>query len=70
LVFCGALWCDRLACWPIVAPPTKQRTAALRARFDRIFGRKTGFVTLDRLLARLSARRFKPKTRAYAILRQ
>jgi hypothetical protein len=35
--------------------PTKQRRAALRARFDRIFGRKTGFVTLDRLLARLSA---------------
>ena len=35
--------------------PTKQRRAALRARFDRIFGRKTDFVTLDRLLARLSA---------------
>jgi hypothetical protein len=35
--------------------PTKPRRAALRARFDRIFGRKTGFVTLDRLLARLSA---------------
>ena len=29
--------------------------AALRARFDRIFTRKTGFVTLDRLLARLHA---------------
>ena len=28
---------------------------ALRARFDRIFTRKTGFVTLDRLLARLHA---------------
>jgi hypothetical protein len=24
-----------------------QRKAALRARFDRIFARKTGFVTLD-----------------------
>ena len=28
---------------------------ALRARFDRIFLRRTGFVTLDRLLARLHA---------------
>jgi len=27
----------------------------LRARFDRIFQRRTGFVTLDRLLARLHA---------------
>jgi len=35
--------------------PTKQRKAALRARFDRIFKRRTGFVTLDRLLARLHA---------------
>ena len=35
--------------------PIKQRRAALRARFDRIFKRKTGFVTLDRLLARLHA---------------
>src|SRR5450755_1665694 len=35
--------------------PTKQRKVALRARFDRIFTRKTGFVTLDRLLARLHA---------------
>jgi len=35
--------------------PTTQRKAALRARFDRIFSRKTGFVTLDRLLARLHA---------------
>ena len=35
--------------------PTKQRKAALRARFDRIFTRTTGFVTLDRLLARLHA---------------
>jgi len=35
--------------------PTKQRKAALRARFDRIFKRNTGFVTLDRLLARLNA---------------
>jgi hypothetical protein len=35
--------------------PTSQRKTALRARFDRIFTRKTGFVTLDRLLARLHA---------------
>jgi hypothetical protein len=35
--------------------PTKQRKAALRARFERIFKRETGFVTLDRLLARLHA---------------
>ncbi len=35
--------------------PTKQRKAALRARFDRIFKRRTGFVTLDRLLKRLYA---------------
>jgi hypothetical protein len=35
--------------------PSRQRKATLRARFDRIFTRKTGFVTLDRLLARLHA---------------
>jgi hypothetical protein len=35
--------------------PTPQRRAALRARFDRIFKRRTGFATLDRLLARLHA---------------
>ncbi len=35
--------------------PTKQRKAALRARFDRIFKLRTGFVTLDRLLKRLHA---------------
>jgi hypothetical protein len=35
--------------------PTEQRKTALAARFDRIFTRKTGFVTLDRLLARLHA---------------
>jgi Transposase IS66 family len=33
--------------------PDKRRTGALRARFDRIFRRRTGFATLDRLLARL-----------------
>ena len=35
--------------------PTKRRKAALRARFDRIFTRMTGFVTLDRLLVRLNS---------------
>jgi hypothetical protein len=35
--------------------PSPQRKAALQARFDHIFVRKTGFVTLDRLLARLHA---------------
>jgi hypothetical protein len=35
--------------------PTPQRKTALRARFDRIFTRKSEFVTLDRLLARLHA---------------
>src|SRR3954466_9594325 len=32
-----------------------RRRAALRARFDRIFRRRTGFATLDRLLERLYA---------------
>jgi Transposase IS66 family len=35
--------------------PTPARKAALRARFDRIFRRRTGFATLDRRLARLHA---------------
>jgi hypothetical protein len=35
--------------------PTKRRKAVLRAKFDHIFTRNTGFVTLDRLLARLNA---------------
>ena len=33
--------------------PCSRRAAALRARFDRIFRRRTGYVTLDRLLDRL-----------------
>jgi hypothetical protein len=37
------------------ADPSPQRKAALRARFDRIFKRTTGFVSLDRLLKRLRA---------------
>jgi hypothetical protein len=35
--------------------PDRRRRTALRARFDRIFRRRTGFATLDRLLARLHA---------------
>ena len=35
--------------------PSPARKATLSARFDRIFGHKTGFATLDRLLARLRA---------------
>jgi hypothetical protein len=35
--------------------PSARRKAEMRARFDRIFKRRTGFVTLDRLLARLHA---------------
>jgi hypothetical protein len=35
--------------------PTPRRRTELRARFDRIFKRQTGFVLLDRLLARLHA---------------
>ena len=33
--------------------PCRKRAAQLKARFKRIFSRKTGFVSLDRLLARL-----------------
>ena len=35
--------------------PDRRRRRELRARFDRIFRRRTGFVSLDRLLARLHA---------------
>ena len=35
--------------------PSEERKSALAAEFDRIFTTKTGFVTLDRLLARLHA---------------
>jgi hypothetical protein len=37
--------------------PTSEGKVTLQARFDSIFTRKTGFVTLDRLLARLHANR-------------
>ena len=39
------------------ADPSARRRAELRARFDRIFRRSTGFVMLDRLLGRLLARK-------------
>ena len=35
--------------------PTARRRGELRARFDRLFRRRTGFATLDRLLERLYA---------------
>jgi transposase IS66 family protein len=37
--------------------PSKQRKTALQARFDHIFKRNTGFITLDRLLAWLHAKK-------------
>jgi len=37
--------------------PCPRRATALRARFDRIFKRRTDYVTLDRLLARLHRRK-------------
>jgi Transposase IS66 family len=37
--------------------PCRRRAAALRARFDRIFRRRTSYVMLDRLLARLHRRK-------------
>jgi hypothetical protein len=37
--------------------PCRKRRTQLRARFERIFKRRTGFVTLDRLLARPHARK-------------
>src|SRR5712691_5565237 len=39
------------------ADPSPRRRAELRARFDRIFKRHTGFASLDRLLARLHAKK-------------
>ena len=48
------LWADLKA---YRRDPCRQRRAQLRTRFERIFRRRTGFVTLDRLLARLHARK-------------
>jgi hypothetical protein len=41
------------------AAPTARRRTELRARFERIFSRRTGFATLDRLLGRLHANKAK-----------
>lgn len=41
------------------ATPTARQHSNMHARFDRIFRRRTGFVTLDRLLARLHANKAK-----------
>jgi hypothetical protein len=46
--------------------PSARRAANLHARFDRIFLRRTGFVTLDRLLKRLHAN----KTELLMVLEQ
>ena len=40
--------------------PTERRSVAVRARFERIFLRRTGFVTVDRLRARLHANKDEP----------
>jgi hypothetical protein len=37
--------------------PSQEQAQALRARFDRIFKRRTGYATLDRLLRRLFRRK-------------
>jgi hypothetical protein len=58
----GLIWDFYASLKAYRAPPrsrtrssSQRRAVALRARFDRIFLRRTGFVTLDRLLARLHA---------------
>ena len=51
-----SLICDFYADLKAYQPkPGKRRSAALRARFDRIFLRRTGSATLNRLLERLHA---------------
>ena len=51
----GLIWDFYASLRAYRAKPSPRRAVALRARFDRIFLRRTGFVTLDRLLARLHA---------------
>jgi hypothetical protein len=51
----GLIWNYYAALKAYQADPNPRRRPALRARFDRIFRRRTGFVRLDRLLARLWA---------------
>ena len=61
---CRAIALTRTLIWWLYADlkawqrdPCPRRAAALRARFDRIFTRRTGYVVLDRLLARLHRRK-------------
>ena len=49
------IWRLYAALKPYPLKPSQRRRIALRAWFDRIFLRRTGFATLDRLLARLHA---------------
>jgi hypothetical protein len=51
----GRIWSFYASLKAYQLKPTQRRSVALRARFDRIFLRRTGFATLDRLLARLHA---------------
>src|SRR4051794_38499343 len=51
----GRIWSFYASLKAYQLKPSERRSIALRARFDRIFLRRTGFVTLDRLLARLHA---------------
>ena len=51
----GLIWDYYAALKAYRANPDARRRSSLRARFDRIFRRRTGFVRLDRLLARLWA---------------
>jgi len=51
----GLIWRFYASLKVYQAKPGKRRAIALRARFDHIFRRRTGFATLDRLLARLHA---------------
>jgi Transposase IS66 family len=51
----GRIWSFYASLKAYQLNPTERRSVALRARFDRIFLRRTGFVTLDRLLGRLHA---------------
>ena len=51
----GLIWWFYADLKTYCAAPTVRRRAEMRARFDRIFCRRTGFATLDRLLLRLHA---------------
>jgi hypothetical protein len=51
----GLIWDFYASLKAYQGKPSPRQCLALRARFDRIFRRRTGFVMLDRLLARLHA---------------